>query len=579
MKKKTSKDNKYLESGREMLKGAKKKYLLASFKALNKFAVDSKYTVRLTSLPVNSEKKANPIAKTTVCDISIKKSNSQLGFEFNAIPRNYMDVGGIKYPESYGLDNELILTSISSRKKYKIEKNSIKDFSITYSKKKQNLSGKFFNLKSNNFSEETKSFWRLIVPVSQVAESDITIPAGVVDHKRNHMVFDHRAWDLQNTLIGIRLPTTAGMFVKVTVKKHDFDFFMMTETNPKALIIDSNQKLTYHEFRDIGSTIRTAFGFLTGKCYRDEAYYVSSLRTDFQKVDSISYEVETPTIISSREIVNHSSFFEDFRTQKKEFQEENRKYHRLMPEETFSKLCEEMLNEETFHRTIEMILSATSSKSPITQGALYSVAIETMTNIIKEENPKSVKVITNTSLTKKLKKELIEIITSQKNELTKGSIKDGFDILISKINQINDAPNSKKLTIPFDLYKIDLDTEDIEAIKNRNKYLHGKAPLDTKEEFELELIALRLHFLIGCLILKYIGYEGHVMNLPVWHYFGNKNQLNELLSKLNFDQLTPLSGIKKMQENGENEKALTELKKLSEAFKIEARLNNAIKII
>ncbi|GAJ04584.1 unnamed protein product, partial [marine sediment metagenome] len=95
----------------------------------------------------------------------------------------------------------------------------------------------------------------------------------------------------------------------------------------------------------------------------------------------------------------------------------------------------------------------------------------------------------------------------------------------------------------------------------------------------LELIALRLHFLIGCLILKYVGYEGHVMNLPVCHYFANREQLNELLGKLNFDQLTPLSEIKKIQENGEHEKALSALKKLSEAFKIGQKLNNAIKII
>ena len=74
-----------------------------------------------------------------------------------------------------------------------------------------------------------------------------------------------------------------------------------------------------------------------------------------------------------------------------------------------------MFKDETFHRTIEMILSAMSNKSPITQGALYSVAIETMTNIIKEENTESVKIITKKTLAKKLKKELIEIITNQKS--------------------------------------------------------------------------------------------------------------------------------------------------------------------
>jgi|GEM_PF-5619862 hypothetical protein len=249
MKKKAKKSPRSLESGRNMLKDAKKKYLLPSYKALNKFAIDSKYTIRLTYLPFGSSKKTDPVTKITVCDINIKKSKDQLGFNFTAVPRQYVDVGGIKHPESYGLDNQLILTSSTSRKKYKIEKNSIKDFEITYRKKKQNLSGKFFNIKSDNFSEKTESYWRLIVPISEKAESDIVIPGGVIDHKRNHMVFDNRAWDLQSTLIGIRLPTTAGMFVKVSVQKYNFDFYMMDAT--KTLIIDSNEKITYHKFKDI----------------------------------------------------------------------------------------------------------------------------------------------------------------------------------------------------------------------------------------------------------------------------------------------------------------------------------------
>ena len=64
MKKKAKKSPRSLESGRNMLKDAKKKYLLPSYKALNKFAIDSKYTIRLTYLPFGSSKKTDPVEGT-----------------------------------------------------------------------------------------------------------------------------------------------------------------------------------------------------------------------------------------------------------------------------------------------------------------------------------------------------------------------------------------------------------------------------------------------------------------------------------------------------------------------------------
>ena len=41
------------------------------------------------------------------------------------------------------------------------------------------------------------------------------------------------------------------------------------------------------------------------------------------------------------------------------------------------------------------------------------------------------------------------------------------------------------------------------------------------------MIALKLHYLAGVLILKYIGYSGHVMNLPNWVLFSDNEKMRE----------------------------------------------------
>lgn len=558
-----------------MLKGAKKKYLLPTFRELNSFGKTITYTLPLT-YPVTKDDKTT--YKKIVCDIKLSRVKDQPGFFFKAVPRGNMDVGGIDYPESYGLENILCLSNPKRRKKYIVTKKSVSDFEWGFEKKKRTLTGRFLNFRSQNITNDFKSFWRLVVPISEVAESDVMIPAGVIDHKTNHMVFDNSRWDLQQTLLGIPMPTTQGMFVQVTIQGNIFEFYTVPDV--KALLIDSINELTFKEFKNVATIIRTAFGFIRGKYYRDEAYYVSSKDIDFKRIQGFAYQIEMPTIISDREILNHQLFFQDFRTKEKEYQEENKKYHRLMQVEEFSALCQKMYENETYHRSIDLMLSAMSNESPIVQGALYSVALETLTNLIKEENPKLKKVvITNKDLAKTIKEGLLNVLTVHKDTLNKEAIENGYEILTQKINQINEAPNSKKLSIPFDIYKIKLEKEDIEAVKNRNIYLHGNSPLDSKEKFQLELISLRLHTLIGSLILKNIGYEGHIINLPVWHHFSHREQLIAFLKKLHVEMTTHIEEFNNATAQNDLTKADQAFKSLRATMQKGAEMANAIKII
>jgi|GEM_PF-3873300 len=66
------------------------------------------------------------------------------------------------------------------------------------------------------------------------------------------------------------------------------------------------------------------------------------------------------------------------------------------------------------------------------------------------------------------------------------------------------------------------------TIDKRNDYLHGRNPLELSKQFELTQISLRLHSLIVALFLKYVGYEGHLINLDIHIYLTDEDKMIEL---------------------------------------------------
>ena len=90
-----------------------------------------------------------------------------------------------------------------------------------------------------------------------------------------------------------------------------------------------------------------------------------------------------------------------------------------------------------------------------------------------------------------------------------------MQILEKKINNINQPPNRDKLEKPFHILNIHISEEDSKAINHRNNFLHGrkitrgKKPEDFLKVYE---ISLRLNNLVNKLILKHIGFSGHMIN-------------------------------------------------------------------
>ena len=189
---------------------------------------------------------------------------------------------------------------------------------------------------------------------------------------------------------------------------------------------------------------------------------------------------------------------------------------KLIGEIEFSNICTMIYNNGNLLRAIVLMLMANEYEI-FSSGAVYSVVIETITKIFKEENPGKLNPIKDRKLWKQFKEKIDEIYSK---DIEPNLDEYGKDILPSRINDLNQPTNKAKLEKPFDLIGIELTPIDKDAINKRNDFLHGRHPVnddplatDNKSKFgELYYVNLRLHQLINKFILKYLGYNGKIIN-------------------------------------------------------------------
>ena len=443
--------------------------------------------------------------------IKLHKSLHKKGLQFEILLDTILPIGGVLYKESYGLMEKLELVD-SDQQKFSVKKNSVIDFKTEYFIKPQILTGTILNFMSND--EDNKAFRRLIVPTN---DTQVILPTAILNCSNN--IFKINPEFITQSI--------DEMFVLLNIKGEELHFYYYQKLN--AIVIDSINKISKSEFVSLTEKIRIGFAFLSGKYYRDEAYYFSSSQSDFSEIDNFNFQVEEPSIISINQIINPQYFFTHYQDLVKEEQEKLKDYHCRFSEVMFSELCEKLLDNIEFTRAVELLISAGSISNPIEKGALYSVAIETISSYFKVKNEKAFKPISDDEIADNLKSILQSELEKVKNTISKR----GFEILTKKILHINQPTNRDKLEKCFEIFLIKLSDEELSILKHRDSYLHGKKPIDSENKFELEKTALELHSLIAHLILKYVKYEGHFIHLPAWVVLQNYTDGMATLEKIN----------------------------------------------
>jgi len=354
---------------------------------------------------------------------------------------------------------------------------------------RKTLVGNIFNL-STTTNAKSDNYHRLIIPVNSNC-------------------------DLHNYIhtLGFNDESYYYAVGKVDIKVSGISFFLYEKkyNDKKYLIIDTRSKIKFDEFEEYYFSILLSLGFLSAKLYLDNGYFISSNNKNFNKIDDTTYQRFRDSIFSSFNPLQSRLIL----GLNKKGRPDIKELH-LFDMNLFSNLCTKIKESKGFMSLIFLLLESNVSSLSI-RPVGYSVVLEMLTNIIAMEN-KGLKPIIKKSTSKEFSKELFQVLDKYKDQILKEGKPDSVTILQKKIGNINTPTNRDKLTKPFEIYGIDLLPDEEYAIDNRNNFLHGNEIkfqdiLNTKDYFKhIHCISLRLNFLVNRLILKYLGFEGEIIN-------------------------------------------------------------------
>lgn len=495
---------------RKLLKGAFKKYMKPSLEAINGLLQDGAFKITINYVDTDT--------KETVmyeADINLTNQDNRPGVDFEISIKDQIRNGGVKYMNSYGLDRDLRI--YNDKTTFFAEPRSIEDFECNFPALPRKLTGYLTNLRTQQKTYD-KSYFRMCIPVT---DGDINYPTSVIDRDL-HLVFDVSHWDMQPSLIGIRFPSTKGMCVSLKVREWNFHFYAIEDI--KCIFIDSMERLSFDEFQSITTDIRLAFAFLTARHYSAGVFTLISKDKNFKKISDIIYRSERKPINGKQQLINPTELFKFYRMGSEQFKEKFYDFHDLFPVDVFGHFCSLLSNNQVLRRAVEILVSSTSNKDPLQQGILGSVALEAITELIADENENSIKPIPDKKPARTLIKRLNDVLAEEFGNLPA----EGLRIIKIKLADLNKPTNKDKLLFPFQLYGITLSTKEKEILNYRNDFLHGRSPTNSNGGWGLEQIALKVHYLAGILILKYIGYSGHVIHLPSWNLLNNQERMLEI---------------------------------------------------
>jgi hypothetical protein len=539
------------------LENAIKIYLLPSISAIHDFASPPNFKIKLIYIDRNENVKESDYAIRLIPD-----NNS--GIKFEIIMVEPPNVGGVEHKESYGLHRKLFL--INENEIIEVAKNSVFDFSTKYPYQPQILEGRFSQANLQSPNNYKNCYNRLILKVN---DDKIIGPQKILAHTGTHL-YDDDKFNIHSSLMGVSF-RTGGKYTEVVIGGIRYNFF---DVEGGIIIIDAADKEDFIVFKQKVEVIRIALSILSGRFYGGTCNYVSSDDANFKKIDGIWYELEKKSILTNRRVIDLDFFRSTFKEEDQNYVEKYHPFNSSISAGLFSALCEALWTNESLIHTANLIISGMGNSDPLQQGALYSVALETLTTTLGEAKSKELKPIPEKELSQAFVGELKAVLLTYEDKISaEGSI-----ILDKNIESVNRPTNRDKLIKTFQLYGISLSEEDKQTINKRNDYLHGRNPLDLQHTFELTQISLRLHTLIVALLLKTVGYTGHIINLDVHIYLTDEEKMLELSVQNQAIYTRLLYEIGQTIKNQDFEKLKTAKEEISNYLK-DNRLNNLIRII
>jgi hypothetical protein len=362
------------------------------------------------------------------------------------------------------------------------------------------VNGKIPSFEYGNFDKVISKYYRLALPINIKINFMFSVENVLINYNYKSKIHTREATEV---LISDRL------FHLFTVKKE------ITELSDRDyLVLDCKTPMSYSEFSEYCFSILISFGFVSGEFINNDGYFFQYETNCMTDAVGIAYRQMRGSIKCQYVPIYSNPFGYIHDTEKANLYKDR---VRTLNLKEFSKLCQKChMNDDI--KSVLLLLIEVHTQTLVSGPGILSIALETLANVIYEENDSTLAPIKKKSVSKKLRKELLKTLDNFKEDIDA----EGKEIIKSRIDQINQKTNREKLLVPFNLLKVPLSSTDIEAIEQRNAFLHGRTPmvqeiepksLNEADKFRYYLY-LKLYVLVSSIIMKYVGYDNFVVNYP-----------------------------------------------------------------
>lgn len=355
-----------------------------------------------------------------------------------------------------------------------------------------NVKGYIKDFKTNHIEDYKNGYYRAII----ITKEKFTVSS---------YFFPSKSLKVGNTIYGSGIIDTEINDISLQLYGYNDKV-----TRKNYFIIETTIQCEFQNFIDIIDDVILSITYLTGIFLGNSVFVLGSKTDNFEKNDLLCLK----------------SFYEELKDgfatiPEIHFQTEIAGIDNLIGPKLIATLTEEISNNLVYKRTI-LLLCQAHTEPHYVKASLYSVALETITNLIFEQIETKHKPIQNKKLARQIRDDLALTLSKYKQNLSVET----FEKFSNDINRLNSLTNKQKLLLPFNHYGCRLPQKDIDAIEKRNDFLHGRIPENADRHY-LPIIVGRLLFCVNYLTLKYIGFTGYIFYPAVLYQHNNKLEIDE----------------------------------------------------
>lgn len=357
-------------------------------------------------------------------------------------------------------------------------------------------------LTGSNFLKSEEAYFRCMIPI------------GSVDWNR----------DIHTFAAFFRNSWTSGL-IELNNGDTLLHVYPCSDGDKKYMVVESLSHTTMKQMLDNVYFVSLTLGFITGKIHLGKCYLFSSSEPEYGENVELAYHTMRPSSETSMRIFTTNMYYirEALKAGKVILQDKSPLYDTegkfqdhlqdwIQPD-ILQSLFSLIHNDEKISRAVVTIIE--SANFPLEyQAGVRAIVLETLARSVTVPKP-----ISDDGLWYELKNGMEEVVKRYtNNEVGEQQISDeSLNVLRKKINSMNNPTNADSLARPFEEAGYELSSNDKDALKMRNTFLHGglvKGSVETQTS-ELFYLSLMLHKLACIIILKKAGFKGYILNNPI----------------------------------------------------------------